>query len=116
MGFDSSGLPVATISAMKTLRTIALLLSLYWGAQVQAGSWETLVKGYRTVVPAETPKVPVNKWAKFRVEVRGTKVKLIVDGEDAWETDKLDAASGYIGIQAEDKPFEFRNIRVQSID
>ncbi len=71
-----------------------------------------LVKGYKTVVPAETPKMPLNKWVKFRVEVRGTKVKLAVDGEDAWETDKLDAAQGYLGIQAENKSFDFRNLRI----
>jgi hypothetical protein len=71
-----------------------------------------LVKGYRTIVPAETPKVPLNKWTKFRIEVRGSKVKLIVDGEDAWETDKLDSTRGYLGIQAENKMFDFRNLRI----
>ena len=74
-----------------------------------------LVKGYKTIVPAETPKVPVNKWARFRVEVRGNKVKLMVDGEDAWETDKMDAERGYLGFQAENKAFEFRNIRVMEL-
>jgi hypothetical protein len=83
-----------------------------WQLNLRYNQLGALVKGYRTVVPAETPKAPVNKWVKFRVEVRGNKVKLIVDGEDAWETDKLDAARGYIGIQAENKAFDFRNIRV----
>lgn len=83
-----------------------------WQLNLRYNQVGALVKGYKTVVPAETPKVPVNKWCKFRVEVRGTKVKLIVDGEDAWESDKVDAERGYLGIQAEDKAFEFRNIRV----
>lgn len=74
-----------------------------------------LVKGYKTVVPAETPKQPVNQWVKFRVEVKGNKVKLNVDGEDAWESDKLDAESGYVGIQAEDRSFDFRNIRIMEL-
>jgi hypothetical protein len=47
--------------------------------------------------------------------VRGRKITLDVDGERAWEFDKLDADAGYIGIQAEDKAFDFRNIRVQEL-
>jgi hypothetical protein len=74
-----------------------------------------LVRGYRPVVPSETPRMAVNKWVKFRIEVRGKKVKLTVDGEEAWETDKVDATRGYLGIQAEDKAFEFRNLRVQPL-
>jgi hypothetical protein len=83
-----------------------------WQLNLRYNQLGALVKGYKTVVPAETPKAPVNKWVKFRVEVRGSKIKLIVDGEDAWESDKLDAQRGYIGIQAENKAFDFRNIRI----
>jgi hypothetical protein len=86
-----------------------------WQLNLRYNQVGGLVKGYKTMVPAETPKAPVNKWVKFRVEVRGTKVKLIVDGEDAWETDKLDAINGYLGIQAENKAFEFRNLRIQEL-
>ena len=74
-----------------------------------------LVKGYGNVVPSETPKVAVNKWVKCRMEVRGTKVVLDVDGERAWEYAKIDAAKGFIGIQAENKAFDFRNIRVREL-
>jgi hypothetical protein len=38
-----------------------------------------------------------------------------VDGERAWEFNELDADRGYIGIQAEGKAFDFRNIRVQEL-
>jgi hypothetical protein len=86
-----------------------------WQLNLHYNQVGALVKGYRTVVPAETPRVPVEKWCKFRIEARGNKVKLIVDGEDAWETDKLDVEQGYLGIQAENKAFEFRNIRVQAL-
>jgi hypothetical protein len=84
-----------------------------WQLNLRYNQIGGLVKGYRTVVPAENPKAPVNQWVKMRVEVRGTRVKLVVDGEEAWETDKLDAAQGYVGIQAENKAFDFRNIRIQ---
>ena len=86
-----------------------------WQLNLRYNQLGALIKGYRTVVPAETPKAPVNKWVKFRVEVRVNKVKLIVDGEDAWESDKLDSERGYLGIQAENKVFDFRNIRVQEL-
>jgi hypothetical protein len=86
-----------------------------WQINLRYNQLGALVKGYRTVVPAETPKMPVNQWVKCRVEVRGQKVKLIVNGEDAWEFDKLDAQRGYLGIQAENKAFDFRNFRIQEL-
>ncbi len=83
-----------------------------WQINLQRGGLGALVKGYKTMVPAETPPMPLNKWVKFRIEVRGKKVTLDVDGERAWEYNDVDAPSGYIGIQAEDKAFDFRNLRV----
>ena len=43
------------------------------------------------------------------------KITLDVDGERAWEYKELDADHGYIGIQAEGKAFDFRNIRIQEL-
>ena len=59
-----------------------------------------LVKGYKTVVPAETPRMPLNKWVKFRLEVRGKKITLDVDGERAWEFSELDVDRGHIGSRS----------------
>ena len=86
-----------------------------WQVNLKASSLGGLVKGTKTVVPAETPRMPVGKWVKFRLEVRGRKVTLDVDGERAWEFSELDATRGYIGIQAEDKAFDFRGIRLQDL-
>lgn len=86
-----------------------------WQLNLRYNQLGALVKGYKTIVPAETPKAPVNQWVKFRVIVKGKTVKLIVDGEDAWESDKIDAERGYIGFQAENKAFDFRNIRIQEL-
>jgi hypothetical protein len=86
-----------------------------WQVNLSRSALGSLVRGYKTVVPAETPPVPLNKWVKFRIEVRGKKITLDVDGERAWEFDKLDADSGYIGIQAENKAFDFRKVRVQEL-
>jgi hypothetical protein len=84
-----------------------------WQVNLSRAALGALVKGTRTVVPAETPPIPLNRWVKFRIEVRGKKVTLDVDGERAWEHEGLDAERGYLGIQAENKAFEFRNIRLR---
>ena len=47
--------------------------------------------------------------------MRGKKVTLDVDGERAWAFESLDADRGYIGIQVENKSFDFRNFRVQEL-
>ena len=86
-----------------------------WQVNLQGAALGGLVKGYRTVVPAETPRMPLNKWVKFRVELRGKKITLDVDGERAWEFDGVDANQGYIGIEAENKSFDFRNLRVRRL-
>ncbi len=74
-----------------------------------------LVKGFKPVVPAETPRMPLNQWVKFRLEARGPRVSLDVDGERAWETDKVEPGKGYLGIQIEDRSFDFRNLRVRDL-
>lgn len=74
-----------------------------------------LVKGFKPVVPAETPKLPLNQWVKFRIEARGRQVTLDVDGERAWETDLVEPGKGFLGIQIEDRAFDFRNLRVREL-
>lgn len=86
-----------------------------WQVNLMRNALGGLVKGYKTIVPAETPPMPVNQWVKFRLEVRGRKITLDVDGERAWEFNDLDAQRGYIGIQAENKAFDFRNLRVREL-
>ena len=86
-----------------------------WQVDLNRAALGALVKGSRTMVPAETPPKPVNQWVKFRIEVRGRKITLDVDGERAWEFSGLDADRGYVGLQAEGKVLEFRNIRIQEL-
>lgn len=86
-----------------------------WQVNLKDNALGGLVKGFKTIVPAETPRMPVGQWVKFRLEVRGRKIMLDVDGERAWEFSELDADRGYVGIQAEDKVFEFRNFRLQPL-
>ncbi len=86
-----------------------------WQLNLRYDALGGLVRGYTPIVPSETPKIPVNQWAKFRLEVRGKKVSLDVNGERAWEAEVLDRDTGYLGIQAEDRAFDFRNLRVQEL-
>jgi hypothetical protein len=86
-----------------------------WQVELNRAALGALVKGSKTVVPAETPPMPVDKWVKFRIEVRDRKITLEVDGERAWEFNELDASRGYLGLQAEGKSFEFCNLRVQEL-
>lgn len=73
-----------------------------------------LVKGYTAIAPAQTPSVAPNEWCRFRLEVKGTRAVLRVNDELAWDYDQLDADIGYLGIQAENHAFEFRNLRLRA--
>ena len=86
-----------------------------WQVNLARTALGGLVRGYKTMVPAETPPMPLNQWVKFRMEVRGKTITLEVNGEKAWEFKELDAERGYLGIQAEGKSFDFRNIRIREL-
>lgn len=83
-----------------------------WQVNLSYGALGGLLRGAKTVVPAPGERVPVNQWAKLRLEVRGRTVTLDLNDERAWEYDKLDRDRGYIGLQVEDKAFDFRNLRL----
>ncbi len=86
-----------------------------WQVNLRYDALGGLVKGTRPVVPSETPRLPLNQWVKFRIEVKGKQITLDVDGERAWESNALDATEGYLGIQAEERAFDFRNIRIRPL-
>ena len=83
-----------------------------WQVNLKDRALGSLMRGNATLVPAETPPMPVNKWVKFRIEVRGKKITLDVDGERAWAYDSLDRDRGYVGLQAEGKAMEIRSFRL----
>ena len=86
-----------------------------WQVNLKESAVGELLKGSTNRVHSVTPPVPLNQWVKFRMAVRGKKLTLDVDGKRAWEFTELDAAHGYIGLQAEGKVMEFRNVRVQEL-
>jgi hypothetical protein len=91
-----------------------------WAADIwqvntkQTGIGE-LLQGPAKKVKSVTPPLPAGEWVKFRVEARGTNLSLAVNGKPAWEFHELKPARGYLGLQAEGKAFDFRNIRIMEI-
>ncbi len=57
----------------------------------------------------------VGEWMKFRLTSQGEEAKLELNGQLVWEADFIEPSSGFLGIQAENRSFEFRNIRLQEI-
>ncbi|PAW85408.1 MAG: hypothetical protein B9S33_09840 [Pedosphaera sp. Tous-C6FEB] len=55
------------------------------------------------------------EWNEWRVLVKGTAVTLWCNGKLAWEATGLVPARGYIGLQAEGSPMEFRNLQVREL-
>ena len=87
-----------------------------WQINLSSDALGGLVQGYSPVLPAKTRRKPANQWVKFRIEVKGNAVSLDVDGQRAWANDDiLDVEKGYLGIQAENYTFDFRNIRIQEL-
>jgi hypothetical protein len=86
-----------------------------WQVNLKESAIGQLLRGRPEVLPSKTPKFPVNEWVKFLMEVRGKKLTLDINGQRAWEFNDLDVDHGYIGLQAEGKSFDFRNLRVQEL-
>lgn len=70
------------------------------------------VKGAKTVPDLQKP---AGEWNDWRVRVRGDKVTFWCNGKLAWEATGLKQDKGYIGLQAEGAPIEFRNLRIREI-
>lgn len=89
-----------------------------WQVNFRRDLWGALMKGFSRLLPSpvEGPDVDGETWSKFRLELRGTKAALDVDGKRLWETDQIDRPKGHLGIQCEERSFDFRNLRVMELD
>ena len=83
-----------------------------WQINLKSSALGALLRGRETVVSNSLPAKPVGEWFSFRISVNGARVALDADGKPLWAYDKLDTAAGRIGIQAEGKSFEFRNLHL----
>jgi hypothetical protein len=63
--------------------------------------------------------VKPGEWNHFKLTVVGSRAALEINGRPAWETEGIEAADGYIGLQAEvpqGGEFEFKNITITELD
>ena len=70
------------------------------------------ITGAKTV--PELQKAPM-EWNEWRVLAVGDKVSFWCNGQLAWEGTELKDRRGYLGLQAEGAPIEFRNLRVKEL-
>lgn len=70
------------------------------------------VEGARPVPELQKPP---GEWNAWRIVAQGDKVSFWCNGQLAWEATGLQPASGYLGLQAEGAPLEFRNLRIREI-
>jgi hypothetical protein len=58
---------------------------------------------------------PAGEWNEWRILAQGDKLTLWCNGKLAWEATGFKPAKGYIGLQAEGAPIDFRNLRLREI-
>lgn len=66
--------------------------------------------------PVGNLQKPPEEWNEWRVLVQGDMIRFTCNGELAWAATGLKPARGYIGLQAEGAPLEFRNLRIREIE
>jgi hypothetical protein len=86
-----------------------------WQVNTKQSAIGQLLEGSKERVSSVTPPAPVGQWVKFHIEVRGRRMTLDVDGRRAWEFDQFDSDFGYLGLQAEGRTTEFRNLRIREL-
>jgi hypothetical protein len=86
-----------------------------WQVNLKQSALGSLLKGSKTVQNATVPAIPAGQWFKFRMEARGNKLTLDINGQRSWEYDAFDSPYGYIGLQAEGRACEFRNLSVREL-
>lgn len=86
-----------------------------WQINLKQAAIGELLVGSKKTVPVNTPKVPAGEWIKFHIVARDRELTLLVNGQPAWKFSEFTPTNGYIGLQAEGKTFEFRNLSVLSL-
>jgi hypothetical protein len=86
-----------------------------WQVNTKQTGIGELLAGSKKIIPSFIPPKQPGTWVKFRIEARGTNLTLDVNGRRTWEFHSLQPAAGYIGLQAEGKAFEFRNLKIAEL-
>jgi hypothetical protein len=86
-----------------------------WQVNLKQSAIGELLVGSSKIVPVNAPKLPAGEWVKFRIEARGRELMLDVNGQRAWKFSEFMPTTGHLGLQAEGKTFEFRNLNVTGL-
>ena len=86
-----------------------------WQINTKQSAIGELLLGSKKIVTDTAPPVAVGEWVKFHAEAHGTNLTLDVNDRRAWEFHALEPVRGYIGLQAEGRPTEFRNVRIREL-
>jgi unsaturated rhamnogalacturonyl hydrolase len=86
-----------------------------WQVNLKDTALGALLKGSATVQTNTTAKLPPGDWHRFKMKANGHKLALDIDGQRVWEFKNFEPDSGFIGLQAENHPFEFRNLKLQEL-
>jgi hypothetical protein len=81
-------------------------------AKAHEGAFLGKINGAKEVPDLQKP---AGEWNEWTVVVVGDKVTFSCNGQPAWEAAGIMPARGYIGLQAEGAPMEFRNLRIREI-
>ena len=84
-----------------------------WQINTKQSAIGELLEGSTKVVRVNAAPLPAGEWIKFRIEAQGPELSLDVNGHRAWQFSEFTPARGYLGLQAEGKTFEFRNLQVK---
>ena len=68
--------------------------------------------GAKAVPELQKPSLEWNEW---RVVAEGDKLTFWCNGQLAWEAAGFKPEQGYLGLQAEGAPLEFRNLRIREL-
>src|SRR4051812_46416502 len=74
-----------------------------------------LMSGAEGGDPVPDLQKPVGEWNDWRVVAVGDRVTFWCNGRRAWEVGGFKDRRGYLGLQAEGAPMEFRNIRIKEL-
>lgn len=85
-----------------------------WQINLKQADLGALLKNKDIKLSTKPAIVPQGEWANFTMEVHGTNVSLSLNGNHLW-THEIDATSGFVGIQAEDKKMEIRSVRIREL-
>ena len=72
------------------------------------------VNGKRSA-PTEDRSLPSPQWNHYRVEANDGKIRLHVNGKQVSGGDDCNYRKGYLGLESEGAPVEFRNLRIKEL-